>query len=486
MIVQEKQRIPSDRRQFLAAATGIAGLGSLAIGPSLCTATPFRTSSEPVEDASGQDEGGIIYHRFANDVMKGFPPSRDKRVSLLNHQQSTANQRYFSLNSHSAQQSSWIEQGKRTCRPLPRENIDLSNMTIHWGDNLCSVVDWLKASDTDAFVALHQGKIVAEHYFGEMRPRDKHILWSTSKGILGSLVWLFLKIGTVDPNALITRYVPELVDTAFEGATVRQALDMQTGIQFRWDMPTDGVGKWKTDEWEFGTPEFEQATHEKARWARANGGSPQLWNERGTGQYDCLLTLKTLERPHGQLFNYCEPNSIAMQLVIERATQTPMLELLDQYLWSKLGAEQGVTMWIDPIGSAVSNIGLAVCARDLARWGQLLLDDGRVDGHQVFPAGLLEDVVTSGEPEKYHEQSNLWGLFPANTAFRNYLITTPPDALGQKHAYCVGMNLQWVYMDRTRQNVIVKLSSNVNDPYVTYPNDLVAMQQFSERLSSLI
>src|SRR5205809_743518 len=86
----------------------------------------------------------------------------------------------------------------------------------------------LAETDTDAFVVLHRGCVIAEHYANGMAPDTPHILMSVSKSMMGLL---FGSLG-IDAERPVTDFVPELAQTAYEGASVRQLLDMRTGVKF--------------------------------------------------------------------------------------------------------------------------------------------------------------------------------------------------------------------------------------------------------------
>src|SRR5690242_14657484 len=90
---------------------------------------------------------------------------------------------------------------------------------------------FLAETQTDGFVVLHRGTLLAEHYANGMSAASPHILMSVSKSMLGLL---FGSLG-IDAERPVTDFVPELANTAYQGATVRQLLDMRTGVAFAED-----------------------------------------------------------------------------------------------------------------------------------------------------------------------------------------------------------------------------------------------------------
>ena len=86
----------------------------------------------------------------------------------------------------------------------------------------------LQANYTNGIVALHRGKLVYERYFGALAPARPHVALSITKSFTRTLGAMLVADGTLDENSAASRFVPELKDTAFGNATVRQILDMPT------------------------------------------------------------------------------------------------------------------------------------------------------------------------------------------------------------------------------------------------------------------
>ena len=93
----------------------------------------------------------------------------------------------------------------------------------------------MKATETDGWMVVHDGKLVAEQYAGAMEPDTLHLLMSVSKSIVGILVGALAGQGVLNVEEPVTTYVPELEHSGYRGATVRQLLDMRSGIAFSED-----------------------------------------------------------------------------------------------------------------------------------------------------------------------------------------------------------------------------------------------------------
>jgi CubicO group peptidase (beta-lactamase class C family) len=338
---------------------------------------------------------------------------------------------------------------------------------------------------TDAFLALHDGHIVAEQYFGEMTPLTRHRVFSMAKGFTATAGAQMLEEKLVDEVALASRYVPELAQTAYDGATVRQLLDMQVSIRYDYFCPKDDANKGNEKAWEMGTDEFRHADHPQARYQRICGMVRKLEGEAYLGAYDVLFDLKDRLRPHGTVFNYACPTSLAFQLILERVSGRSMIELLSTQLWQRLGVERPATMQIDDLGTALAHGGLAVTARDLARWGQLLLDDGRVGSEQVVPSKFLEDIQRNSNRDKFNKESNLWGFYAPGCGYRSYFLIAPEEPSQRTRFWSGGGWGQWCFIDPARRNVIVKFSTEL-DVDIANARDYSAICSFSELLPEIV
>ena len=93
----------------------------------------------------------------------------------------------------------------------------------------------LAANYTDGIVVLHRGQVVYERYFGVLNPEGQHGAMSVTKSVVGTMGAMLVADGTLDANKKVADYVPELATSAFGNATLRQVLDMTTGLKYSED-----------------------------------------------------------------------------------------------------------------------------------------------------------------------------------------------------------------------------------------------------------
>jgi CubicO group peptidase (beta-lactamase class C family) len=98
------------------------------------------------------------------------------------------------------------------------------------------------------------------------------------------------------------------------------------------------------------------------------------------------------DSPH---FHYRTMLTDVVGMVCERAAGQTLQTLLEVRLWQKLGCEQDAHIVVDKVGFPYVGAGMNACARDLARFGMMLLGNGSLNGEEIVPAAW---VVESESP----------------------------------------------------------------------------------------
>ena len=308
----------------------------------------------------------------ADTRMQGFPPDPASQVTLANWQD-PPNQRWAFQHMREVIPSHPIPAG--TARPLPERPSAVGHITVARLDGSTgSVDDVLRDTWTDALVVIHDGQLVEERYLSGMTAKTPHLLMSVSKSIVGCVAGTLVEQGLLSPDRPVSAYVPEIAGSGYAGATVRHLLDMRTGVLFREA---------------YTVPDAEVRVMERSMgWRPSQVGDP-------VGAYAYLTTLGT-EGPHGDQFTYRSADTDMLGWVCERASGTRMADLVSERIWVPMGAEQDAEITCDAVGTAIHDGGISATARDLARFGQLLLDDGRVGQTQVIPEKWLADSLEPG------------------------------------------------------------------------------------------
>ena len=239
----------------------------------------------------------------------------------------------------------------------------------------------LDATYTDGIVVLHRGNVVYERYFGVLTDDGQHAAMSVTKSVIGTLGAMLVADGTLDARRKIADYVPELGESAFGSATLRQVLDMTTALDYSEDYADPNAHV----------------------WAHAQAGNPLPKPKDYTGPRSYFEFLQTVRQrgEHGQAFGYKTVNTDVLGWVIARVTGRNVAQLLSERIWSRLGSEQDAYFTVDSIGTPFAGGGLNAGLRDMARFGEMLRNGGRFNGEQIVPASVVKDIRQGGDKEAF-------------------------------------------------------------------------------------
>ena len=87
-------------------------------------------------------------------------------------------------------------------------------------------------------------------------------------------------------------------------------------------------------------------------------------------------------------------------MAIERATNQSAAKLVEEKIWQPLSPEQDAVVVVDSSGFPYFGAGMNACARDLARFGEMLGLNGRYNGRQIVPEKWVEDTARGNEEAK--------------------------------------------------------------------------------------
>ena len=307
--------------------------------------------------------------------MQGFPPSPHKLLRFDDGSYYNFPQRRWSF-SHMREllPTSRVSRGDGPVCALPRaDRDDLGAVPFITMDGGASTWGEAFATNyTDGIVVLHRGQIVYEKYFGALQADLVHSAFSVTKSFVGTHAAMQCHDGSLDVNALVTHYIPELRDTAYGDATVRQVMDMTIGVRY--------------------SEAYADPTADIHAYARAGGmrARPRDYDGPETF-YDYLVTLKK-EGEHGIDFTYKTVNSEVLAWIVKRVAGVRLADLTSQQIWSKLGCEYDALYQVDSVGTEAGGGGLNTTLRDLARFGEAMRCDGSFNGHQIVPAAVVADI----------------------------------------------------------------------------------------------
>ncbi|WP_369598893.1 serine hydrolase domain-containing protein [Arthrobacter sp.] len=321
---------------------------------------------------------------------------------------------------------------------LPVAPLDMDSVLVPSGsldEPPASVGSIMASTDTDGWMLLHQGKVLTEQYFEGMSASSPHLLMSVSKSLVGAVAGAMVDAGVLDTAAPLTAYVPALAGTGYGGATVRDLLDMRSGIAFSED---------------YLDPKAEVRMLEEAiGWAPAATSGP-------SGMYPFLMTLKQ-KSVHGGVFEYRSCETDMLGWICEVAGGATMPTLMSHLLWSKIGAEADAVIGVDQYGTGMFDGGINARLRDMARFGSLFLGDGTsLTGERILSSRWIEQTL-AGAPDSRAAFAGSPGdnRMPGGM-YRNQMWF-PYE--GNDVLLALGIHGQMIYINRPAQVVGVKLSS---------------------------
>ena len=315
----------------------------------------------------------------------------------------------------------------------------------------------LDTNKTDAFVVIQNGKLVYEHYFNEYNPHAPHGLASLAKAFTGTLIQILAEEHRIDLNEPAGKYVTGLQNTPFGKATIQQLMDMQVSAEY----PTHGYTQKKP-------------SNQDAQLYLACNMLPRIENYDGPMRiYDMLQEATETALPGGQ-FSYNNGSAEALGWIIRTVTGKSLAENVSERIWSQIGMEDNAYYVTDETGIEQASAGFNATARDMARFGQLLLNDGQYNGKQIIPASISKDIknvkkgelsIQAGDSTSYHNQ---WWI--------------PHNEHGAFEA--VGSYGQRLYIDPEQNMVIVHLSSNAESSGTVRPIYSAMYMDLAKHLSN--
>lgn len=239
----------------------------------------------------------------------------------------------------------------------------------------------------DGFLVLKGGRVVMERYGNGQQARDRHIMMSVGKSIVGTVAELLVNEGVLDETKRVHDYVPELEGGAYGDATVRDVMDMLVSVDYdeTLDDPRSDVNQ------------FLYA----AGLGQAPPGVPTA-----PSLYSFVRTLRR-QGEHGQVFQYVTPTSEVLGWVVARAAGANWADVFEERIYRSLGAERDAFVLVDNEGTQTAAGGLALTLRDMGRFAQMIADDGVFGGRRVLPQEVVARIKAGGDPQRWPE--GIWG-----------------------------------------------------------------------------
>ncbi|WP_078084384.1 serine hydrolase domain-containing protein [Microbulbifer mangrovi] len=303
---------------------------------------------------------------------------------------------------------------------LPREDSAL-DFDYQFEGRTYKPEEFLDRTYTNAMLVMKNGKIVYENYLNNSKADTHFMGWSMTKSLTSLLVGIALEEGRIRSlDDDITDYLPELKSGAYKGVTIRQVLQMRSGVDYE-------------ESYDFDSPGIAARNHIQALVKNV---------------VRFVDAARDIERAHppGKVFQYKTIDTAVLGLLVERVSDgSTLASYLANRLWEPLGAESNGFFIMDGepgVGREFSGAGFNATLRDYARIGELMLNEGEINGRRIVSRDWVRESVKPAGPEEG----------PMDYGYQWWTVSKTP-------AYsAIGLQGQFIFVDPSTATVIVKLS----------------------------
>ncbi len=254
--------------------------------------------------------------------------------------------------------------------PLPKAKQELKLAWTYNGEPW-DTETYLSRNHGVGLLVIKDGQIVLERYAEGQGPDTRWTSFSLAKSFSSTLVGAAIKDGYIksvdDP---VTNYLPGLKGSAYEGVTVRQLLQMTSGV------------KWNED---YGDPKSDVALFGKE--PSVNGSDPVV----------AYMARLPREAEPGTKWVYKTGETNLVGSLVRAATHKTMADYLSEKIWKPVGMEQDAIWMVDTSGGEVAGCCLSATLKDYGRMAQFVLDGAKVKGKPIVPDGWFRDATTSSD-----------------------------------------------------------------------------------------
>ncbi|MCU0348104.1 MAG: beta-lactamase family protein [Saprospiraceae bacterium] len=285
--------------------------------------------------------------------------------------------------------------------PLPRSTPEAQGIPSSAIRNFLAAVE-KSGQEFHGFMVVRHGHVVAEGWWSPFAPALKHTLYSLSKSFTSTAIGMCVADGKMSVEDPVTKFfpndLPNPVPPRLAAMKVKHLLTMNNGHD--------------------GKPMEAMQAEPNGRWAKAYLAEPIPY-EPGTH------------------FFYNTGSTYMLSAIVQKLTGKTTFDFLGERLFKPLGIE-GADWEISPEGVSVGGYGLRTRLEDIAKFGQLYLQNGKWGGQQIIPASWVEEATKRQGPSQDNDSDwgqgygyQFWrckpepGFYRGDGAFGQYCIVIP-------------------------------------------------------------
>ena len=285
---------------------------------------------------------------------------------------------------------------------------------------------FLAETDTAALLVIQDGKVRLERYSLTGGRDVQWLSMSVAKSFTSTLVGMAVEEGAIGSiEEPVTKYVPALAGSAYDGVRIKDILQMSSGAA------------WNED--------YNDPDSDINRFGRILGAG---------GSFSEFVTTMKREQEPGTYNRYNSASTQVLGSLLMAATGRPIQEYMVDKLWEPLGMESDGYWLVDDDNVPMVFFGLNATARDYAKIGELFRNGGVWNGEQLVSADWVKASITPDAPHLMPGDSPL-SDFPMGYGYQWWVM----DGDEQEFS-AIGVYNQFIYVNPTKDLVIVKLSAN--------------------------
>jgi CubicO group peptidase (beta-lactamase class C family) len=235
------------------------------------------------------------------------------------------------------------------------------------GEKEKALENFIKEQKVAGLLILKDGKIRMERYTIGHSKSNRWSSLSVAKSVTSTLLGAAIKDGYIKSvDDYVTDYIPDLKGSAYDSVKIRHLLTMTTGV--RWNEnytdPNADIAKFSTDS-----------------------------IEQGINATVSYMRRLPAEAEPGKKWLYSTGETHLLGVLVSAATHQTLSQYLSSRIWIPYGMEQTATWTLDRTGQEMAGCCLQMPLRDFARFGQFVLEDGRINGESILPDGWLKTAT---------------------------------------------------------------------------------------------
>lgn len=285
----------------------------------------------------------------------------------------------------------------------------------------------------DSMMIIKEGKVIFEHF--NMPYNQQHVWMSNAKIITGTLIAMLVVEGKIEIDQPLKTYIPQLNDKDWGDVLIKDALNMQSGI----DAQEDDTTRLATD-----------------------SSITKLFLTETGEESDYLYTLMNIPvKQHSKkIFEYSSANTQILGLLISKIENKTLSEVVEQRIWSNAGMSGDSYFSLTPDGHEVAHGLYTSNTEDMARFAMLYTNS---TAHKIIPQSVVQQIQDGVTPD----------IYKASPASAEFLAMFPDEPLGSSYQFDAiwkdgdmfkgGMQGQGIYISPKKDTVAVWFSNNIQE-----------------------